>query len=57
MTYRDCSSVSYLLHLFVLSALDSELLEDKDSAVHIFIFINSMEPLGTNLILNEMFFE
>lgn len=53
--------VSYLLYLFiyltVFSALDSELLEDKDPVVHLFIFITSAGLLGTNLLLDNMFFE
>lgn len=60
MTWRDCSSVSYLLYLLVylvaFAAVDSELLEEKDSVVHLLIFIASIWPLGTDLMLNEFFF-
>ena len=60
MTWRDCSSVSCLLYLFVylavFAALDSELLEEKDSVVHLLNFIASIRPLGRDLMLNEIFF-
>ena len=43
MTWRDCSSVSCLLYLFVylavFAALDRELLEEKDSVVHLLNFM------------------